>query len=176
VPSAGNGTAMRAAPVGLVHLGDPYRIYRDSLLQSVITSSPRGDSLLCPARRRREPMYHTELLSRHDVLRDARPLRRGGGCRGTRPGVHLWRPAAPGQLPRKPRGGPADLGPAYWRICFRPRPLVNSSPPRQCNSRRRTGGESGQSEEARGGPWNSNGTTRRRLQTVGRELREYGER
>jgi ADP-ribosylglycohydrolase len=28
---------MRAAPVGLVHLGDPYRIYRDSLLQSVIT-------------------------------------------------------------------------------------------------------------------------------------------
>jgi len=37
VPSAGNGTAMRAAPVGLVHLGDPYRIYRDSLLQSVVT-------------------------------------------------------------------------------------------------------------------------------------------
>lgn len=28
---------MRAAPVGLVHLGDPYRIYRDSLLQSVVT-------------------------------------------------------------------------------------------------------------------------------------------
>ncbi len=37
VPSAGNGTAMRAAPVGLVHLGDPYRIYRDSLLQSVVS-------------------------------------------------------------------------------------------------------------------------------------------
>lgn len=37
VESAGNGTAMRAAPVGLVHLGDPYRIYRDSLLHSVIT-------------------------------------------------------------------------------------------------------------------------------------------
>lgn len=37
VKSAGNGTAMRAAPIGLVHLGDPYRIYRDSLLQSVIT-------------------------------------------------------------------------------------------------------------------------------------------
>ena len=37
VVSAGNGTAMRAAPVGLVHLGDPYRIYRDSLLQSVVT-------------------------------------------------------------------------------------------------------------------------------------------
>jgi ADP-ribosylglycohydrolase len=37
VPSAGNGTAMRAAPVGLVHLGDPYRIYQDSLLQSVVT-------------------------------------------------------------------------------------------------------------------------------------------
>ncbi len=37
VISAGNGTAMRAAPVGLVHLGDPYRIYRDSLLQSVVT-------------------------------------------------------------------------------------------------------------------------------------------
>ena len=37
VRSAGNGTAMRAAPVGLVHLGDPYRIYRDSLLQSVVT-------------------------------------------------------------------------------------------------------------------------------------------
>ena len=37
VPSAGNGTAMRAAPVGLVHLGDPYRIYRDSLLQVVVT-------------------------------------------------------------------------------------------------------------------------------------------
>jgi ADP-ribosylglycohydrolase len=37
VPSAGNGTAMRAAPVGLVHLGDPYRIYRDSLLQAVVT-------------------------------------------------------------------------------------------------------------------------------------------
>jgi len=37
VASAGNGTAMRAAPVGLVHLGDPYRIYRDSLLQSVVT-------------------------------------------------------------------------------------------------------------------------------------------
>jgi ADP-ribosyl-[dinitrogen reductase] hydrolase len=37
VPSAGNGTAMRAAPVGLVHLGDPYRIYRDSLLHSVVT-------------------------------------------------------------------------------------------------------------------------------------------
>src|SRR5574341_483977 len=37
VPSAGNGTAMRAAPVGLVHLGDPHRIYRDSLLQSVVT-------------------------------------------------------------------------------------------------------------------------------------------
>lgn len=37
IPSAGNGTAMRAASVGLVHLGDPYRIYRDSLLQSVIT-------------------------------------------------------------------------------------------------------------------------------------------
>lgn len=37
VESAGNGTAMRAAPVGLVHLGDPYRIYRDSLLQSVVT-------------------------------------------------------------------------------------------------------------------------------------------
>jgi ADP-ribosylglycohydrolase len=37
VPSAGNGTAMRAAPVGLVHLKDPYRIYRDSLLQSVVT-------------------------------------------------------------------------------------------------------------------------------------------
>ena len=35
-PSAGNDTAMRAAPVGLVHLGDPYRIYRDSLLQSVV--------------------------------------------------------------------------------------------------------------------------------------------
>ena len=28
---------MRAAPVGLVHLGDPYRIYRDSLLQAVVT-------------------------------------------------------------------------------------------------------------------------------------------
>ena len=28
VPSAGNGTAMRAAPVGLVHLGDLHRIYR----------------------------------------------------------------------------------------------------------------------------------------------------
>jgi ADP-ribosylglycohydrolase len=37
VASAGNGTAMRAAPVGLVHFRDPYRIYRDSLLQSVIT-------------------------------------------------------------------------------------------------------------------------------------------
>ncbi len=37
VRSAGNGTAMRAAPVGLVHMGDPYRIYRDSLLQSVVT-------------------------------------------------------------------------------------------------------------------------------------------
>ncbi len=37
VPSAGNGTAMRAAPIGLVHLGDPYRIYRDSLLHSVVT-------------------------------------------------------------------------------------------------------------------------------------------
>ena len=37
VSSAGNGTAMRAAPVGLVHCGDPYRIYRDSLLQSVVT-------------------------------------------------------------------------------------------------------------------------------------------
>lgn len=37
VVSAGNGTAMRAAPVGLVHFGDPYRIYRDSLLQSVVT-------------------------------------------------------------------------------------------------------------------------------------------
>jgi ADP-ribosylglycohydrolase len=37
VRSAGNGTAMRAAPVGLVHLGDLYRIYRDSLLQSVVT-------------------------------------------------------------------------------------------------------------------------------------------
>jgi ADP-ribosyl-[dinitrogen reductase] hydrolase len=37
VTSAGNGTAMRAAPVGLVHLGDPYRIYRDSLLQAVVT-------------------------------------------------------------------------------------------------------------------------------------------
>ena len=37
IPSAGNGTAMRAAPVGLVHLGDPYRIYRDSLLQSVVS-------------------------------------------------------------------------------------------------------------------------------------------
>ena len=37
VSSAGNGTAMRAAPVGLVHLGDPYRIYRDSLLQAVVT-------------------------------------------------------------------------------------------------------------------------------------------
>jgi ADP-ribosylglycohydrolase len=37
VPSAGNGTAMRAAPVGLVHLGNPYRIHRDSLLQSVVT-------------------------------------------------------------------------------------------------------------------------------------------
>jgi ADP-ribosylglycohydrolase len=37
VPSAGNGTAMRAAPVGLVHLADPYRIYRDSLLQSVVS-------------------------------------------------------------------------------------------------------------------------------------------
>lgn len=37
VASAGDGTAMRAAPVGLVHLGDPYRIYRDSLLQSVVT-------------------------------------------------------------------------------------------------------------------------------------------
>lgn len=37
VVSAGNGTAMRAAPVGLVHLGDPYRIYRGSLLQSVVT-------------------------------------------------------------------------------------------------------------------------------------------
>jgi ADP-ribosylglycohydrolase len=37
VQSAGNGTAMRAAPVGLVHLGDPCRIYRDSLLQSVVT-------------------------------------------------------------------------------------------------------------------------------------------
>jgi ADP-ribosylglycohydrolase len=39
--SAGNGTAMRAAPVGLVHLGDPYRIYRDSLLQSVPRHSIR---------------------------------------------------------------------------------------------------------------------------------------
>jgi len=28
---------MRAAPVGLVHLGDPYRVYRDSLLQAVVT-------------------------------------------------------------------------------------------------------------------------------------------
>lgn len=37
VPSAGNGTAMRAAPVGLAHLGDSYRIYRDSLLQSVVS-------------------------------------------------------------------------------------------------------------------------------------------
>lgn len=37
VRSAGNGTAMRAAPVGLVHFGDPYQIYRDSLLQSVVT-------------------------------------------------------------------------------------------------------------------------------------------
>ena len=37
VPSAGNGTAMRAAPVGFVHLGDPYWIYRDPLLQSVVT-------------------------------------------------------------------------------------------------------------------------------------------
>jgi ADP-ribosylglycohydrolase len=37
IHSAGNGTAMRAAPVGLVHLADPYRIYRDSLLQSVVT-------------------------------------------------------------------------------------------------------------------------------------------
>jgi len=32
---------MRAAPVGLVHLGDPYRIYRDSLLQSVPRHSIR---------------------------------------------------------------------------------------------------------------------------------------
>ena len=37
VASAGNGTAMRAAPVGLIHLGDPFRIYRDSLVQSVVT-------------------------------------------------------------------------------------------------------------------------------------------
>ena len=37
VPSADNGTAMRAAPVGLVHLGDPYRIYQTSLLESVVT-------------------------------------------------------------------------------------------------------------------------------------------
>ena len=37
VPSAGNGTAMRAAPVGLVHLSDPYGIYRDSLLQSAVS-------------------------------------------------------------------------------------------------------------------------------------------
>ena len=37
ISSAGNGTAMRAAPVGLVHIGDPYRIYRDSLLQSIVT-------------------------------------------------------------------------------------------------------------------------------------------
>ena len=36
VPSAGNGTAMRAAPVGLVRLGAAFRIYRDSLLQSVV--------------------------------------------------------------------------------------------------------------------------------------------
>jgi ADP-ribosylglycohydrolase len=37
VQSAGNGTAMRAAPVSLAHLGDPSRIYRDSLLQSAVT-------------------------------------------------------------------------------------------------------------------------------------------
>ena len=29
--------AMRAAPVGLAHFGDPYRIYRDSLRQSAVT-------------------------------------------------------------------------------------------------------------------------------------------
>ena len=37
VKSAGNGTAMRAAPVVLVLLGDPDRICRDSLLHSVVT-------------------------------------------------------------------------------------------------------------------------------------------
>ncbi len=53
VPSAGNGTAMRAAPVGVVHVSDPYR---STGTRSSNPSSPIGTprrSRLLPVRRTR---------------------------------------------------------------------------------------------------------------------------
>jgi len=45
VPFASNGTAMRAAPVGLGHRGDPRRRYHDSLIHKVGRPFIKWDAL-----------------------------------------------------------------------------------------------------------------------------------
>jgi ADP-ribosylglycohydrolase len=97
---------MRAAPVGRLHRGDPYRIYRDSLLQAVVT---HRDSMAIAAAAGARPGLEAPLTPCADLAAVLAGLERPGCTRRGGAGaasLHGW---IGGELPRYLQEGRAPF-------------------------------------------------------------------